>query len=40
MLFASHNQEDIRILCDEVYELEDGHLLEKKTVGKEKKDDQ
>ena len=40
MLFASHNQEDIRILCDEVYELEDGHLLGKNTVGKEKKDDQ
>lgn len=26
MLFASHNREDIEVLCDEVYEMEDGQL--------------
>lgn len=26
MLLASHNKEDIDILCDEVYEMEDGRI--------------
>lgn len=26
ILLASHNREDIEILCDEVYEMEDGEL--------------
>lgn len=27
MLLASHNKEDIDILCDEVYEMEDGRII-------------
>lgn len=27
LLFASHNREDIEILCDEVYEMEQGKLV-------------
>ena len=26
MLLASHNREDIDILCDEVYQMEDGEM--------------
>ena len=26
ILLASHNREDIQVLCDEVYEMEDGKL--------------
>ncbi len=26
MLFASHNREDIEVLCDEVYEMDEGQL--------------
>ncbi|MDE5864367.1 MAG: multidrug ABC transporter ATP-binding protein, partial [Lachnospiraceae bacterium] len=29
ILIASHNREDIEILCDEVYEMEKGKLLER-----------
>ena len=30
ILVASHNPEDIRILCDEVYEMDDGIMTRKK----------
>ena len=32
ILFASHNKEDINILCDEVYEMEEGRLVCVKSV--------
>lgn len=26
IILASHNREDIEVLCDEVYEMEEGHV--------------
>lgn len=28
ILLASHNREDIELLCDKVYEMEDGYCVE------------
>ena len=28
ILLASHNNEDIQVLCDKVYKMEDGKLVE------------
>lgn len=32
IVLVSHNQEDIRILCDEIYEIEEGRLVRQKNV--------
>ena len=32
ILLTSHNREDIEVLCDEVYEMEDGILTKKQGI--------
>ena len=36
ILLASHNEDDIRILCDRVYEM-DGGILKERTMEKDEK---